>query len=277
MRETCSKRPCAVDCVWGSWSDWFPECPLCLEEHVHEEDEEIPTFRERRIRKKGNKYGKCKDHKGRKFNSRRGKEEMEMTCPQVDWCKVGEPMWSAWTEWAQCHGECGGMGKRNRTRECVIEGGEAEDPNACRKFIKAAQMSSSKAEIDFAPCPNHCPLVGWSQWEEWTRCPVTCGGAQQYRLRRCLGGIKSEVVSDFVKKEFCNGLLREKQKRKCDMGPCRSSRRRSRRAADEGSGDYHQEEDGQDLEAIEEQLPPVDLIQDYSNPGLIAGTASVRR
>ena len=33
---------------------------------------------------------------------------------------------------------------------------------------------------------NYIPVsVGWSEWENWTTCPVTCGAGQQVSIRHC--------------------------------------------------------------------------------------------
>ena len=52
-------------------------------------------------------------------------------------------------------------------------------------------------------------LEGWSQWESWTSCPVTCGFAKRTRRRFCRDDNKEERN---MGNSTCQGTARETQR-----------------------------------------------------------------
>ena len=48
---------------------------------------------------------------------------------------------------------------------------------------------------------------GWSAWDEWTTCPVTCGTGVRIRQRHCLADAKVEMKG----KSTCKGTEKQKQ------------------------------------------------------------------
>ncbi len=119
-------------------------------------------------------------------------------CPKV----ASEPFFGQWSEWGPCVGHCGKRGVMKRQRQCIADGVTTPCPG---------EPEETK------PCPNHCPPVGWSEWDEWTSCPVTCGTGQQRRARHCKDDVKDEMKGMTT----CKGSKREQ--RLCDMGKCGSS------------------------------------------------------
>ena len=53
---------------------------------------------------------------------------------------------------------------------------------------------------------------GWSQWDNWSACPVTCGTAQRARRRICLDDKKDEFKGNLGIKSTCKGIGRETQR-----------------------------------------------------------------
>ncbi len=59
-------------------------------------------------------------------------------------------------------------------------------------------------------------IEGWSEWDSWSPCPVTCGFGQRARRKVCLEDPKDEMVANAT----CRGVARQTER--CDMGPCGS-------------------------------------------------------
>jgi len=51
-------------------------------------------------------------------------------------------------------------------------------------------------------------VAGWSHWDNWSNCPVTCGRGQRARRRFCLDDDKEEMKGNST----CRGIARETQK-----------------------------------------------------------------
>ncbi|GFR90780.1 hemicentin-1 [Elysia marginata] len=80
-----------------------------------------------------------------------------------------EYLYTTWTEWTLCSQTCGG-GTRTRTRKCTNEN------IVCRGEISPVQFCN----LDSCPFPG-----GWSAWESWNPCSVTCGQGVSQRYRAC--------------------------------------------------------------------------------------------
>ncbi|XP_078487952.1 uncharacterized protein LOC100179634 isoform X3 [Ciona intestinalis] len=84
--------------------------------------------------------------------------------------------WTSWLPWADCSASCGG-GQSSRVRRCLF----SSDLSTC-----------DGASSETLTCNNEiCP--SWTQWSSWTGCPVTCGGSQVTRRRRCENGVAGEA------------------------------------------------------------------------------------
>ena len=83
--------------------------------------------------------------------------------------------WSDWTGWLECSASCGG-GTRGRTRTCTNPlpqnggsecSGDAIVEESCNTLL---------------PCPID---GGWSSWQSWGECSMSCGTGVQIRQRVC--------------------------------------------------------------------------------------------
>ncbi|XP_078378137.1 uncharacterized protein LOC144661308 isoform X1 [Oculina patagonica] len=150
----CNEEPCPVDGNWSDWEDWS-DCPVTCGGGVQE--------RTRTCTNPPAQFGgePCP-----------GDSEETRSCNENP-CPI-DGNWSDWEDWSDCPVTCGG-GVQERTRTCTnppaqFEGapcpGESEESRACNE--------------------NPCPVDGnWSDWKDWSVCPVTCGGGVQNRSRTC--------------------------------------------------------------------------------------------
>ena len=102
------------------------------------------------------------------------------------------PEWTPWGEWSGCSVTCG-RGQRDRVRTC--------GPGS--RYVDTCPGDSIEVEL----CePGVC--YGWSQWQEWSACSVTCGAGRRNRNRKC----------NALTRENCVGPDTEDEE--CDSGPC---------------------------------------------------------
>lgn len=104
---------------------------------------------------------------------------------------------SEWTEWTECTAECGG-GLHNRSRTIITEG--------AGRGRRCEDEPLEQEEV----CNDHCCAIDceYSEWSEWTECPVPCGGGIIYRNRTITvegecGGIECDHDS-LEEEEACN-------------------------------------------------------------------------
>ncbi|XP_020625947.1 SCO-spondin-like isoform X2 [Orbicella faveolata] len=111
--------------------------------------------------------------------------------------------WSAWGSWGDCSVTCGG-GTQRRSRSCT-------NPPMAHGGKPCTGQSTMIQD-----CNMHvmCPVNGgWTTWENWSKCSVTCGGGTQTRSRSCTNppaahggktcvGLK-EITQDCNKDVFC--------------------------------------------------------------------------
>ncbi|XP_067949186.1 adhesion G protein-coupled receptor B2-like [Watersipora subatra] len=135
------------------------------------------------------------------------------TCPQ-------------WSNWSGCSATCGSTARRTRTR------------GACTSACSPTPLQS-----ETGLCPGvstNCPINGgYTQWSQWTTCPVTCGTGSQIRSRSCtmpppqFGGADCAGGATESRSCILGSCPTTNNKRVCRRqarrGVCRRFRRRQRR------------------------------------------------
>ena len=94
--------------------------------------------------------------------------------PETKECKVREcAEWATWSTWSACSNNCS-KGVQVRKRDCVVVVG-----------LKKQCPGSSTEERQ---CSSDACLVhgGWSPWQPWSSCSVTCGLGFRMRQRNCM-------------------------------------------------------------------------------------------
>ncbi|KAL4226487.1 hypothetical protein ACF0H5_014470 [Mactra antiquata] len=101
-----------------------------------------------------------------------GSELDEQTCSEQP-CEI-DGQWSHWTRFGACSQTCG-RGEMIRTRKC-----DQPEPTGGGRPCRGRSVEARRCEA--RKCPLH---GGWSSWEQWSDCPVTCGEGQRSRSREC--------------------------------------------------------------------------------------------
>ena len=80
-----------------------------------------------------------------------------------------------WTPWTPCSKTCG-SGEKTRKRECKYPDNRDSSPsNPC----------GNAALFEREICnPQKCPI--YTEWSEWSKCSVSCGGGKQSKERSCV-------------------------------------------------------------------------------------------
>ncbi|XP_053385659.1 uncharacterized protein LOC123538853 [Mercenaria mercenaria] len=123
-----------------------------------------------------------------------GQHSQTMQCTK-DLCPV-HGGWSTWSDWGSCSSTCD-FGIQTRDRSCSnpypsLFGnhcfGESRDDRICLQ----------------QPCANG----GWTDWENWSTCSVSCGGGIQSRSRSCTNPKPSILgqycIGDEQQTQTCN-------------------------------------------------------------------------
>ena len=106
------------------------------------------------------------------------------------------PGWAKWSDWDICTVTCG-TGSQRRTRECR-NGEIGVSPECFGDHIETKEG-----------CNDHrCPFL--TEWGQWSKCSVTCGGADRVRSRDCMFGVTSNIG--------CRNGTREAEP--CNTKPC---------------------------------------------------------
>ncbi len=147
----------------------------------------------------------CKDASGKEVTMAQGLVEEERPCvPDKDVVQCpavkSQPFMTPWTDWSDCEAQCGGKGKMKRSRQCV---------NQAQWKAEGCKGKLVQEEI----CANACPKTGWTEWDAWSPCEVTCGRGQSARRRTCRDDNRTDI-----KHKTCKGIQRETKK--CDAGSC---------------------------------------------------------
>ena len=117
----------------------------------------------------------------------------------VDACPCEQlPPPSEWGTWSECstNQTCGGQGVQTRNRSVVSSVGAS----CFQENVMMVQSCNS------GPCS--CPYQP-TQWTEWSKCSVTCGGGDQHRAREIVLGARSSCYKQ-----------RDLQTKACNMDEC---------------------------------------------------------
>ncbi|XP_060608164.1 thrombospondin type-1 domain-containing protein 7B-like [Ruditapes philippinarum] len=101
--------------------------------------------------------------------------EAKKMCPKYcELCDLVDGSWSLWSQWSSCDVTCG-IGSILRRRSCTNpspKNGGLDCPG------NGTEMKACKLKL----CPVH---GGWTSWETWGKCSVSCGVGMRNRRRLC--------------------------------------------------------------------------------------------
>ncbi|XP_076099012.1 SCO-spondin-like isoform X4 [Mytilus galloprovincialis] len=177
----CADNPCPIDGNWTDWSSWN-ECSVTCGKGLKD--------RERTCSNPLPQYGgtPCA-----------GNATTSETCND-DPCPI-DGQWSHWTEFTICSQTCGG-GQQNRNRSCTDP-----EPQYGGNYCVGVENETNS-------CNNEpCPINGnWTEWSNWSACPVSCGSGTHTRMRACTNP-KPQFGGD-----ICDGNITESQS--CNFNHC---------------------------------------------------------
>ncbi|XP_052105775.1 SCO-spondin-like [Mytilus californianus] len=177
----CADNPCPIDGHWTEWSSWN-ECSITCGGGLKD--------RERTCSNPLPRYG---------GNPCVGNATTSETCNE-DLCPING-QWSQWTDFTSCSQTCGG-GLQSRNRSCTDP-----EPQYGGDYCVGVENETNS-------CNNQpCPINGnWTEWSNWSACPVSCGGDKHTRMRSCTNP-KPQFGGD-----FCDGNNSESQS--CNFHHC---------------------------------------------------------
>jgi len=163
---------CPVDCTWSEWEDWSQCSSSCGQGFM----------RRLRNRTAYEKNGGSVCY---------GTQDDERVCTTGECpadCVAGD-----WDQWSTCPLSCGQSDQfRSRKVKTPAQNGGAE----CVCALMENRSCGTSA------CPTHCI---WSDWADWSPCPLSCSGGVRSRARHekvhaasggiiCAGGTKQDEV-----------------------------------------------------------------------------------
>ncbi|KAH3695187.1 hypothetical protein DPMN_082643 [Dreissena polymorpha] len=156
-RKVCTKQLCPVHgnlASWSGWSDCSVSCDVGLRK----------------------KTRTCTNPRPERFGDTCYGDASEYSICQKKPCiNAVHGNWSDWSSWFGCSVSCD-AGLQTRSRTC-----DNPKPNEYGK-------ECSGSDVQYAVCLNDpCDVRngGWSNWETWQSCSVTCGVGQILRQRTC--------------------------------------------------------------------------------------------
>ncbi|XP_062577895.1 SCO-spondin-like [Saccostrea cucullata] len=181
--QTCSK-PCPVDGGWSVWNNWSSCSKSCG---------------------KGSqtRSRQCTNPAPANGGTNCGGSNQETKDCQVTHCPVNGG-WSGWGRWGRCSTTCG-AGAQIRTRHC-------NHPRPAYGGKTCTGSNHESRSCSQVPCPVN---GGWTSWESWSTCSVSCGAGIESRVRSCTHPAPSHGGKP------CTGDLKETQT--CVLAPCARS------------------------------------------------------
>ncbi|XP_019617100.1 PREDICTED: SCO-spondin-like [Branchiostoma belcheri] len=179
--QICEGPPCAVNGNWSQWSSWSTcdvTCGFGSQARNRSCDNPPPQ------------------HGG---DNCTGSSVEVQTCEETP-CAV-DGNWSVWSSWSTCDVSCG-VGYKTRNRSC----------NNPAPLYGGADCNGTSNDIQLCDSLPLCKVDGgWSQWEAWSNCTVTCAGGTRTRSRTCdqpppqNGGRRCN--GDSTQSETCTGQV----------------------------------------------------------------------
>ncbi|XP_061187118.1 coadhesin-like [Saccostrea echinata] len=153
-RTMCHLSPCPVNGGWARWSAWS-HCPV--------------TCGIGRIQR----HRTCTNPAPSASGSPCHGSHEETTHCHLSHCPVNGG-WASWSAWGHCTVTCD-TGTKQRHRTCTNPAPSGSG-SPCHGFHEERTLCHH----------DHCPIDGgWSNWEAWTTCSVTCGTGIEIRRRHC--------------------------------------------------------------------------------------------
>ncbi|KAL9955596.1 hypothetical protein ACROYT_G036938 [Oculina patagonica] len=169
----CNTKSCPVDGGYGEWESWGDCSVTC------------GGGQRARSRKCNNP---APQHGGKDCSSL-GLSTQTMECNTKS-CPV-DGGYSSWGPYGNCSKTCGG-GVQTRDRTCTNP-----PPANGGKDCNGLGPSSSTRKCNEQPCGIN---GGYTEWEEWSDCSLTCGGGRRSRHRQCTNPVPQHGGKD------CKGL-----------------------------------------------------------------------
>lgn len=165
----CNQHRCFERCTDARWSEWkqWSECSASCGYGF--------KFRHRSHQVQANSCGRPATGRGQEWDVCEGSGVGSAVCGDRD------GRLSAWNEWSDCSCTCFGIRERQRIVEQYHFGNGKPIPFAPLKQIQPCHPGPR--ELAPSECVHHHADCKLSQWNEWTECPVTCGGGNKMRLR----------------------------------------------------------------------------------------------
>ncbi|XP_078367511.1 coadhesin-like isoform X2 [Oculina patagonica] len=179
----CNTNSCPIDGDYGEWESWSNCSATC------------GGGRRARSRKCDNRS----PQHGGKDCSDLGPSTQTIEC-NTNSCSV-DGGYSSWGPYGDCSKTCGG-GVQTRDRTCTNP-----PPANGGKDCSELGPSSSTRKCNEKPCGID---GGYSEWEEWSDCSLSCGGGKRSRHRQCTnpvpqhGGKDCKELGPATETEDCN-------------------------------------------------------------------------